>query len=91
MPGAIHADAWRGNLLRDGDRAVLADWDTVRTRPRETDLIPTLQAPRFGLPLVDRDAFVTAYGRDFRGRPGPPGMRFILIPPAKVGREGGRR
>jgi hypothetical protein len=28
--GLIHGDAWRGNLLRDGHRAVLADWDTVR-------------------------------------------------------------
>jgi hypothetical protein len=25
----IHGDAWRGNLLRDGKRVVLADWDTV--------------------------------------------------------------
>ena len=46
----IHGDAWWGNLLRDGDRVVLADWDNVSTGPREIDLIPTLQAPRFGLP-----------------------------------------
>jgi len=64
--GTIHGDAWRGNLLRDADRVVLADWDTVSTGPREIDLIPTLQAPRFGLPLAERDAFITAYGRDIR-------------------------
>jgi Phosphotransferase enzyme family len=43
--GMIHGDAWRGNLLRGQNRVVLADWDAVSTGPRETDLIPTLQAP----------------------------------------------
>ena len=48
--GMIHGDAWRGNLLRDGHRVVLADWDEVSTGPREIDLVPTLQGTRFGLP-----------------------------------------
>ncbi len=65
-PGMIHGDAYRGNLLRDGHRVVLADWDAVSTGPREIDLIPTLQAPRFGLPEHQRAAFVTAYGHDIR-------------------------
>ena len=64
--GMIHGDAWRGNLLRDGHQAVLADWDNVSTGPREIDLVPTLQAPRFGLPEDQRDAFIAAYGRDIR-------------------------
>jgi len=64
--GMIHGDAWRGNLLRDGDQAVLADWDNVSIGPREIDLVPTLQAPRFGLPEDQRDAFIAAYGRDIR-------------------------
>jgi aminoglycoside phosphotransferase (APT) family kinase protein len=64
--GMIHGDAWRGNLLRDGKRVVLADWDTVSIGHREIDLIPTLQAPRFGLREQERDAFVAAYGRDIR-------------------------
>jgi len=64
--GMIHGDAYRGNLLRDGDRIVLADWDAVSTGPREVDLIPTLQAPRFGLPGAQRDAFISAYGHDIR-------------------------
>ncbi len=64
--GMIHGDAYRGNLLRDGDRMVLADWDAVTTGPREVDLIPTLQASRFGLPEDQRDAFIAAYGQDIR-------------------------
>jgi aminoglycoside phosphotransferase (APT) family kinase protein len=64
--GMIHGDAYRGNLLRDGHGVVLADWDAVSTGPREVDLIPTLQATRFGLPDDKRDAFVAAYGQDIR-------------------------
>jgi aminoglycoside phosphotransferase (APT) family kinase protein len=75
--GMIHGDAWRGNLLRDGNRVVLADWDAVSTGPRETDLIPTLQAPRFGLPGDQRDAFIAAYGHDIRSWPGYPILREI--------------
>lgn len=75
--GAIHADAWRDNLLRDHGRVVLADWDTVSIGPRETDLIPTLQAPRFGLPLAERDAFIAAYGHDIQGWTGYPVLRDI--------------
>ncbi len=71
-PGMIHGDAWWGNLLRDGDRVVLADWDNVSTGPREIDLIPTLQAARFGLPEHERDAFIAAYGHDIRAWPGYP-------------------
>jgi Ser/Thr protein kinase RdoA (MazF antagonist) len=73
--GMIHGDAWRGNLLRDGQRVVLADWDTVSTGHREVDLIPTLQAPRFGLREEERDAFVAAYGRDIRSWDGYPVLR----------------
>ena len=58
----IHGDAWRGNLLRKDQRVVLADWDTVSTGHREIDLIPTLQALRFGLCETRCDAFVAAYG-----------------------------
>ena len=51
---------------------VLADWDAVSTGPREIDLIPTLQAGRFGLSEADRDAFAAAYGRDIRSWDGYP-------------------
>ncbi len=70
--GMIHGDAWWGNLLRDGDRVALADWDNVSTGPREIDLIPTLQAPRFGLSEHERDAFIAAYGHDIRTWTGYP-------------------
>jgi aminoglycoside phosphotransferase (APT) family kinase protein len=75
--GMIHADAWRGNLLRDGSRLVLADWDSVSTGPREIDLIPTLQGTRFGLPEDQRDAFIAAYGHDIRPWPGYPVLHDI--------------
>lgn len=75
--GMIHGDAYRGNLLRDQRRVVLADWDAVSYGPREVDLIPTLQAPRFGLPEAERDAFIAAYGHDIRAWDGYPVMRDI--------------
>ncbi len=75
--GMIHGDAWRGNLLRDENRVVLADWDAVSTGPPETDLIPTLQARRFGLPESQRDAFIAAYGYDIRSWTGYPILREI--------------
>jgi hypothetical protein len=73
--GIIHGDAWRGNLLHDGQRVVLADWDAVSTGHREIDLIPTLQAPRFGLREEERDAFIAAYGHDIRTWDGYPVLR----------------
>jgi hypothetical protein len=76
-PGMIHGDAWQGNLLRGHGRVVLADWDQVSTGPREIDLIPTLQAVRFGLPGYQRDAFIAAYGRDIRSWPGYTVLRDI--------------
>ncbi len=76
-PGMIHGDSYRGNLLRDGTRVVLADWDSVSNGPREIDLIPTLQARRFGLPEKERDAFIAAYGYDMTTWPGFPILRDI--------------
>lgn len=65
--GMIHGDAYRGNLLRGRDGgAVLADWDAVSIGPREIDLTPTSQAPRFGLPDREAGAFAAAYGYDLR-------------------------
>jgi aminoglycoside phosphotransferase len=64
--GLIHGDAYLANLLSDGHRVVLADWDEVSTGPREIDLIPTLQGTRFGLSERQRDEFIAAYGHDLR-------------------------
>lgn len=49
---------------------MLADWDNVSLGPREIDLVPTLQAPRFGLRADQRDSFIAAYGRDIRSSDG---------------------
>jgi len=73
----LMAEGLRGNLLRDGHRIILADWDAVSTGPREVDLIPTLQASRFGLPAAQRDAFIAAYGHDIRSWAGYPILREI--------------
>jgi len=75
--GMIHGDAYRGNLLRDGHRVVLADWDAVSIGAREIDLIPTLQATRFGLPDDQRDGFIAAYGQDIRSWDGYSVLRDI--------------
>lgn len=56
---------------------MLADWDTVSIGHREIDLIPTLQAPRFGLREAQCDAFVAAYGRDIRSWDGYPVLRAM--------------
>jgi Phosphotransferase enzyme family len=76
--GMIHGDAYRGNLLRGpGGSAVLTDWDAVSIGPREIDLVPTFQAPRFGLPEPECDAFAAAYQRDIRSWEGYPLLRDI--------------
>ena len=75
--GMIHGDACWGNLLRDEERVVLADWDAVSTGPRKIDLIPTLQAPPFRLPDHEQDAFIAAHGHDIRRWDGCPVLRDI--------------
>jgi hypothetical protein len=71
--GLIHADLYTGNLLWDTSTAggvALGDWDSVVTGPREVDLVPTYQEPRFGEPIETVDAFADAYGYDLRAWPG---------------------
>jgi hypothetical protein len=75
--GMIHGDAYRGNLLLYRHRVVLADWDAVSNGPREVDLIPTLQATRFGLQEDECDAFMVAYGQDIRTWAGYPVLHDI--------------
>ncbi|MGH3935912.1 MAG: phosphotransferase [Pseudonocardiaceae bacterium] len=73
--GWIHGDAYPGNTLWDGDRALLGDWDEVGTGPRELDLVNTHQGARFGRPRAERDAFTEAYGYDITTWPGFPVLR----------------
>ncbi|MFE7181744.1 phosphotransferase [Streptomyces erythrochromogenes] len=63
--GLVHGDAHRGNLLRDGDRVLLIDYEAVALGPRSWDLLPTATAvDRFGLPPSEYDEFCTLYGTD---------------------------
>lgn len=73
--GWIHGDAYPGNTLWDGDRALLGDWDEVGTGPRELDLVNTHQGTRFGRPQAERDAFTSAYGYDVTAWSGFPVLR----------------
>lgn len=80
--GLIHGDPHLTNLLPASARSayqwVLADWDPVRTGPREADLIQ-LGAPgnRFGLTKHDRRTFADAYGHDVTAWPGWSVLRDI--------------
>ena len=68
--GMIHGDAYPGNLLWDGDRVLLGDWDEAATGLRELDLANTYQGRRFGRREMDLQAFGDAYGYDLRQWPG---------------------
>ena len=73
--GWIHGDAYPGNMLWDGDRPLLGDWDEVGTGPRELDLVNTHQGARFGRPQAERAAFTEAYGYDITEWSGFPILR----------------
>lgn len=62
--GPIHGDAYPGNTLWDGQRAILGDWDEAAYGPRELDLVNTHQGARFGRSDSDRQAFTAMYGWD---------------------------
>ncbi|WP_300007469.1 aminoglycoside phosphotransferase family protein [Pseudonocardia sp.] len=68
--GFIHGDAYPGNVLWDGDRPILGDWDEIARGPRELDLVNTHQGARFGRSAADRAAFTDAYGWDVTSWPG---------------------
>lgn len=73
--GWIHGDAYPGNTLWDGNRALLGDWDEAGTGPRELDLVNTHQGVRFGRTQAERDAFTAAYDYDVTTWPGFPVLR----------------
>ncbi|MEU0489957.1 phosphotransferase [Nocardiopsis sp. NPDC006139] len=69
--GLIHGDAWLGNILFDGDRPVLGDWDEAVLGPRVLDLANLWQGHRrFGRTRAEMDAFTAAYGYDLSSWPG---------------------
>ncbi|MDI5975943.1 phosphotransferase [Amycolatopsis magusensis] len=63
--GLIHADAHRGNLIRDAGHGhwLLIDWDGTCLAPRELDLLFGLP-DHFHEPEADRRLFLGAYGYD---------------------------
>ncbi|MBL0886384.1 phosphotransferase [Myceligenerans indicum] len=68
--GPIHADAWTGNLLWDGDQPILGDWDNLAIGPGEVDLIPTWHAAvRYGRDHTWTRDFVDTYGYDLATDP----------------------
>jgi len=73
--GWIHGDAYPGNTLWDGNRALLSDWDEVARGPRELDLVNTHHGARTGRSAVERAAFTEAYGWDVTTWPGFPVLR----------------
>lgn len=75
--GQIHGDAYPGNLLWDGDRVILGDWDESATGPREHDLANTYQGVRFGRTNEDLRAFAEAYGYDIAIWTGLPVLRAL--------------
>lgn len=75
--GFIHGDAYPGNTLWDGDRAILSDWDEVAVGPRELDLVNTHQGARMGRTAAERDAFTAAYGWDVTAWAGYPTLRAM--------------
>ncbi|WP_370417328.1 phosphotransferase enzyme family protein [Streptomyces sp. QH1-20] len=70
--GLVHADAYPGNTLWDGNLVRLGDWDEAATGPRELDLANTYQGIRFGRLPEELDAFTRAYGYDPRTWEGLP-------------------
>ncbi|MFI5781512.1 phosphotransferase [Nocardia sp. NPDC051570] len=65
--GMVHGDAYPGNTLWDGDRALLGDWDEVAVAPRELDLVNIYQGGvRFGHCATELHEFGLAYGWDVR-------------------------
>jgi aminoglycoside phosphotransferase (APT) family kinase protein len=68
--GHIHGDAYPGNLLWDGARVVLGDWDETSLGPRELDLVNTYQGIRFGRTEDQLRQFGEAYGYDVTQWPG---------------------
>jgi aminoglycoside phosphotransferase (APT) family kinase protein len=63
--GLLHGDAHTGNLLRDRNRWLLGDWDSVAYGPLLQDLIPMMLGHRrFGQPRTDWINFCEIYGID---------------------------
>jgi aminoglycoside phosphotransferase len=62
----VHGDASLDNVVRDGTRLLLTDFELAPIGPPADDLAPVhMLARRFGMAVARRDAVVSAYGRAF--------------------------
>lgn len=76
--GPIHGDAHLGNLIPTPTGAVLCDFDSSATGPREVDLVPTAVGRlRFQRPAQVQDDLVDAYGVDVTTWSGWPVLRRL--------------
>jgi hypothetical protein len=75
--GHIHGDAYPGNVMWNGDIAILGDWDETAIGPRELDLANTYQGIRFGRTTDQLAAFAEEYEYDIGHWPGLPTLRAM--------------
>jgi hypothetical protein len=75
--GHIHGDAYPGNVMWDGDIAILGDWDETAVGPRELDLANTYQGIRFGRTAGQLAGFAQEYGYDIETWSGLPTLRAM--------------
>jgi aminoglycoside phosphotransferase (APT) family kinase protein len=74
----VHGDAHIGNLLMDGDRPVLGDWDAAAFGTPGWDLVPTAVEPqRWARPPAVYRAFADGYGADVTAWPGYAQLREL--------------
>jgi Ser/Thr protein kinase RdoA (MazF antagonist) len=74
----VHGDPQHRNTLWDGDRVVLADWDSAAVGPVEWDAVTVeVHCRRFGHPAGEYEGFAAAYGRDVRDWGGYELMRDV--------------
>jgi aminoglycoside phosphotransferase len=61
---AVHGDAFPDNVVADGDRLLLIDFELAHVGPAALDLSPTIVlARRFGFPRSSSDILLETYGR----------------------------
>jgi Ser/Thr protein kinase RdoA (MazF antagonist) len=77
-PGAIHGDAFLGNLIPHDGGPVLCDFDSTSIGPREWDLTPVaVGSLRFDYEVDPHDSFAAAYGFDVTSWDGFPVLRQL--------------
>lgn len=79
LPAAVvQGDPQHRNALREGQRTVLCDWDTVAVGPPEWDLVTVeIHCRRFGYDAEHYQRFARAYGFDVRAWSGYPVLREL--------------